>query len=167
MNLMGGNLDWALIVSLILMIVGLVGIMVPLLPGVLLILAGAVFYAFVEGFQKIGPFSLAVFALLGLVGGTAEWWASNLGAKAGGASFKALLAGMVLGTVGLIFFSLPGAILGSILGVFGVEIIRVKDWQRGLKAGGGWLLGWLLSVVIQLIVAFIMIAYFVWQVLLQ
>jgi uncharacterized protein YqgC (DUF456 family) len=71
---------------------------------------------------------------------------------------------LVLGLIGLVFASLPGAIVGSVVGVIAVELWRVGDWQKVLKSGGGWLIGWLLSTVVQLSIALIMIAIFLWQV---
>jgi uncharacterized protein YqgC (DUF456 family) len=71
---------------------------------------------------------------------------------------------LVAGLVGFVVFSLPGAIIGAILGVLLTEIIRVGDWKQALKAGSGWLLGWVLSTVFQLVIGLIMVAIFVWQV---
>jgi uncharacterized protein YqgC (DUF456 family) len=156
--------DWVLILSLILMAIGLIGVVLPVVPGIVLILAAALFYALVEGFEKLGLVTVVVLTVLGVVGVTADIWVSSLGARAGGASFLSILGGLFLGLAGLLFFSLPGAIIGSILGVLAVEMLRVKDWRRGLNAGVGWLVGWLISTVIQLTIALIMIAIFVWQV---
>ncbi len=157
-------MDWALILSLVLMAIGLIGVVLPLVPGIVLILLAALFYAVVEGFNKLDIVTVVVLTLLGLVGVTADIWVSSLGARTGGASFLSILAGLFLGLAGLLFFSLPGAIIGSILGVLGVEMLRVKDWRKGLNAGLGWLVGWLISTVVQLTIALIMIVIFVWQV---
>jgi uncharacterized protein YqgC (DUF456 family) len=129
-----------LIVALVLMVIGLLGVILPLVPGIVLVYLAAFLYAVIEGFAKIGPITLTVLTVLAVVGG------------------------LVLGLVGLIFFSLPGAIVGSVAGVIAVELWRVGDWRKVLKSGGGWLIGWLLSTVVQLSIAFIMIAIFLWQV---
>jgi uncharacterized protein YqgC (DUF456 family) len=157
------NDPW-LIVALVLMFIGLLGVILPLVPGIVLVYLAALLYAVIEGFAKIGPVTLAVLTVLTVVGVTADIWVSSLGAKVGGASVWALLGGLALGLVGLIFFSLPGAIVGAVAGVVAVELVRVGDWQKVLKSGGGWLVGWLLSTVVQLSIAFIMIAIFLWQV---
>ena len=153
-----------LIVALVLMFIGLLGVILPLVPGIVLVYLAALLYAIIEGFAKIGPITLAVLTVLAVVGVTADLWVSSLGAKVGGASVWALLGGLAPGLVGLIFFSLPGAIVGSVLGVIIVELGRVGDWRKVLKSGGGWLIGWLLSTVVQLSIALIMIAIFLWQV---
>ncbi|HID62510.1 MAG TPA: DUF456 domain-containing protein [Anaerolineae bacterium] len=153
-----------LIFVLILMFIGLLGVVLPLVPGIVLVYLAALLYAFIEGFARIGPITLAVLTVLAVVGVTADLWVSSLGAKVGGASVWALLGGLVLGLVGLIFFSLPGAIVGSIVGVVAVEMWRARDWRKVIRSGGGWLIGWLLSTVVQLSIALIMIAIFLWQV---
>jgi uncharacterized protein YqgC (DUF456 family) len=72
---------------------------------------------------------------------------------------------MVAGLVGFVIFTLPGAIIGAILGVLLTEIVRVGDWRQALKAGSGWVVGWILSTVVQLGIGLIMVAIFVWQVM--
>jgi uncharacterized protein YqgC (DUF456 family) len=156
--------DPRLIVALVLMFVGLLGVILPLVPGIVLVYLAALLYAVIEGFAKIGPITLAVLTVLAVVGVTADIWVSSLGAKVGGASVWALLGGLTLGLVGLVFFSLPGAIVGSVAGVVAVELWRVGDWEKVLKSGAGWLIGWLLSTIVQLSIALIMIAIFLWQV---
>jgi uncharacterized protein YqgC (DUF456 family) len=155
----------ALVVALIIMLIGLAGIVLPVLPGTVLIFVGALIYAIVEGFASVGWPTLLVLGLLALVATGAELWTSSLGAKAGGASGWSLLAGLAGGLIGMIFFSLPGALVGAVVGVLLVELVRVRDWRRALKAGGGWAVGWLLSVVVQLVIGLAMVAIFVWQVM--
>lgn len=154
----------ALVVTFLVMFVGLLGTVLPVLPGTVLILLGALFYAVLEGFQSVGWPTLLVLALLTVVATTADIWAGGLGARAGGASGWSVLAGLVGGLIGLVFFSLPGAILGTVLGVLISEIVRVRDWRQALRAGGGWAAGWLLSVLVQLGLGLVMVAIFVWQV---
>jgi len=146
------------------MFIGLVGIVLPLLPGSILIFAAALGYAVLDGFQTVGWVTLVVLGLLAVVATTADLWATSMGARAGGASGWSILAGMLSGLVGLLFFSLPGSIIGALLGMFLVEVLRVKDWRKALKSGGGWLMGWLLSVILELAIGLVMIAIFVWRV---
>ncbi len=154
----------ALIVTFLIMFVGLLGTVLPVLPGTVLILLGALFYAALEGFQSIGWPTLLVLAVLTVVATTADIWVGGLGARAGGASGWSVLAGLAGGLIGLVAFSLPGAIIGAVLGVLISEIVRVRDLRQALKAGGGWAAGWLLSVLVQLVLGLAMVAIFVWQV---
>jgi uncharacterized protein YqgC (DUF456 family) len=153
-----------LIVTGLLMLIGLVFTVLPGIPGPLLIFGGALLFALVEGSQIVGWPILVVLGIMAALATGAEVWAGVVGARAGGASGWGILGGLVGGLVGLVFFSLPGGIVGAVLGVLLVELIRSDDGIRALKAGGGWLLGWLLSVVIQLSLGVAMVALFWWQV---
>jgi uncharacterized protein YqgC (DUF456 family) len=154
-----------LVLVSVLMIVGLAGTLLPVIPGTVFIFAGATIYGLAEGFQVVGWPTLLILGVLAMVATTSDLWASSLGAKKGGASAWAVLMGLVGGAIGLILFSLPGAIVGAILGVLLTEIIRHRDWRQALKAGRGWLVGWVLSTVVQLGIGLVMVAIFVWQVL--
>jgi uncharacterized protein YqgC (DUF456 family) len=88
-----------------------------------------------------------------------------LGARAGGASIWSILAGGVLGLVGLIVFFPLGGIIGTILGVMLVEFWRTQDLNAALRMGGGTLAGYFLSVVVELTLGLLTIALFVFSVL--
>jgi uncharacterized protein YqgC (DUF456 family) len=152
------------VLTLFIMVIGLIGIVLPVIPGILLILLAGFVYAVAEGFQAIGWPTLLVWVVLALIALSADIWASTVGAKMGGASGWSILFGLIGGLVGLVVFSLPGAILGAIAGVLLTEIARVGDWRQAFKAGGGWMLGWLMSTVFQLVIGLVMMAIFVWQV---
>jgi len=154
----------ALVVALLIMAVGLIGTVVPFLPGTILIFAGALIYAIVDGFRAVGWPTLAILGIMAAVATTADIWASSAGAKAGGASIWSVLAGLVGGLVGMILFTLPGAIIGAVLGVLLAEFARRGDWEQALKAGGGWAIGWALSVVAHMGIGLTMVAIFAWQV---
>jgi uncharacterized protein YqgC (DUF456 family) len=153
-----------LVLALLIMLVGLIGTVLPVLPGSIVIFVAALLYALVEGFQAVGWPTLVVLGLLTVVATTADIWVSGVGARMGGASGWSVVVGLIGGFVGFILFNLPGAIAGAILGVLLTEIIRLGDWKRALKAGGGWIVGWALSTVVQLGIGLVMVAVFVWQV---
>ena len=150
--------------TFVVMFIGLVGTVLPMLPGTILIFAAALVYAALDGFQTVGWVTLVVLGLLAAGGTTADLWVSSVGAKAGGASGWSILAGMAGSLAGLLVFSLPGSIIGAMSGMFLVEVLRVKDWRKALKSGGGWLVGWLLSTIFEVGIGLVMIAIFVWRV---
>jgi uncharacterized protein YqgC (DUF456 family) len=174
---------WAFWAALIAMLIGLLGVFLPLVPGVGFIWLVALVYAIAEGFATIDPLTFAVLTILGAVGVTSDIWMSKLGAKLGGASFQALLAGLglgiagaivgvVLGLIGLVaglpflqVGAIPLAIVGALLGVFLVERHRRDDWREALKACAGWLIGCALSGIVQGGISVLMILLFVWQAL--
>ena len=153
-----------LVLTSLVMLVGLIGTVLPVIPGTILILLAALVYAIVEGFQTVGWPTLLVLGVLTFVATTADVWASSIGAKLGGASGWSVVVGLLGGLVGFVAFSLPGAIIGAVLGVLLVELIRLGDLRQALKAGSGWAIGWALSTVLQLGLGLVMVAIFVWQI---
>ncbi len=152
-----------LTVTLAAMFISLLSVLLPLVPGVALIWLVALVYAIAEGFKNIDPITMIVLSVIALPGITADIWVSSLGAKAGGASLWSIVASLVGGVVGFLVSTLPGAIIGALVGLMAVELFRAKDWRQALKASGGWIAGWLLSAVVQIITGVIMIAIFWWQ----
>lgn len=153
-----------LVLTLVVVLIGLIGIVLPIIPGTILIFLAVFVYALVDGFQAVGWPTLLALGLLTVVATTADIWASSIGAKMSGASGWSVVVGLLGGLAGFVVFSLPGAIIGAILGVLLTEIIRVGDWKQALKAGSGWVIGWVLSTVFQLCIGLVMVAVFVWQV---
>ena len=163
---------WAFGIALAAMIVGMIGVILPVVPGVGFIWLVVLVYAVAERFTAIDPLTFIVLTILGVVGFTADLWMSQAGAKAGGASIWSLLAGLLLGAVGAIVGlaflgvgAIPGAIVGAVAGVILAEYYRRKDWREAFKAGGGWLVGCTLSGGVQFFIGVLMIVIFVWQAL--
>ena len=153
---MGGDLGLAVLI----MIVGIVGSFLPLLPGPPIVWLGAFYYAYQTSFSEVGIAMLVLLAILGIVGGTADLWLGYLGASKGGASGWATLASLVGGIVGFFVLSVPGMLIGSIAAIVLVEWLRHRDWQRVLRAGTGYLVGWLLATVVEVGICVLMIALF-------
>lgn len=164
--------SWVFWVALAAMIIGLFGVILPILPDIIFIWLVALIYAIAEGFAAIDPITFAVLTLLGATGFVTEFLMGQAGAKAAGASVLSLLAGIALGAVGalvgLLFLGIgavPGAVLGAFAGIVLAEWYRLRDWQKAFKAGGGMLLGCTLSAGVQLLIGISMILIFAWQVL--
>jgi uncharacterized protein YqgC (DUF456 family) len=145
----------------IIMGVGLLGAVVPVLPGPPLVWLGAMYYSYRTDWTEVSWLTLAVLFLLAVIGSTADVWMSALGAKKTGASGWATLASMVGGFIGLLVFSLPGLFIGSIAAIALVEYSRHKDWNKVLHASKGYLAGYLLSIVVQIFTCLLMIGLFV------
>lgn len=163
---------WTFWLALAVMLIGLVGVVLPGVPGVGLIWMAALVYALAEGFATIDPITFVMLTVLAAAGVTADIWVSHAGSKLGGASWQALLAGLGLGAIGFIIGLLsggigavPGGMIGTLLGIAIVEYLRRKDWTQVARAGAGWLVGCLLSGAVQLFVSVTMILLFAWQVL--
>jgi uncharacterized protein YqgC (DUF456 family) len=145
----------------------LIGVIVPLLPGILLIWGAVLFYAAaVDGFTVISPWLFALITIIAIAAGTADWWLSLLGAKTIGASFSALLLGVVGAIIGTFLIPVPllGTLAGYALGILLGEYLRLRDWRAALRAAGGGLAGWGIGTALQLLGALVIIGLFVWAV---
>ncbi len=156
-------MDQTLILTLAIMLAGLVGCVAPVLPGPPLVWLGALFYGWQTDWEKIGPVFLAIALVVALIGGSADLWMGFLGAKKGGASLGSQVAALAGGIVGFLVlgFSVPGLLLGSIAALALFEWRRHRDWNAVLRAGGGYLAGYLLSVVVELVAALLILGFFV------
>lgn len=169
MDLLTQSLLFGLAVAF--MVLGLIGVIVPILPGILLIWLAILVYAFLTGFQAISPFSFFLLSLIALVTGTSDIWMSLLGAKTGGASRRAVLYGVLGSLVGFlagtifIIGGLFGALAGYALGILLGEYQKHRDWNLALKASVGGLTGWGLATILQLGGGILLLLIFVWRVL--
>lgn len=144
-----GNLLAALVIA-----VGLIGIVVPILPGVILIFGAILVWAFAEG----GVAAWAVFAaatVFLLISGIVKytWPGKNL--KDAGVPNRSLLLGGLLAIAGFFLIPLIGIFVGFVAGVYLSELQRLgshdKAWPstvHALKAAG-------LSILIELLGALV------------
>jgi uncharacterized protein YqgC (DUF456 family) len=157
-----------LALTLVLMFVGLLGSVLPGLPGVPLIFLSALVYAILTDSSTVGAVILVVLFVFAAIALIADFVATSYGARRFGASNWGTVGGAVGGIagalVGLLFLgigSLFGLILGTIAGVFIGEYLKRKrqgqqesgspgsDWRRASHAAGGVLIGYLASAVVQ------------------
>ena len=157
--------------AVVFMVIGMLGTLIPVLPGIPIIWLSVLFYAIVEGFTAIDPFTFIILTLIALVVGTADIWMSMLGAKTGGASGRSMLFGCLGSFLGFIVGSifvigqLIGALIGYVLGILLSEYQKHKDWNLAVKASLGGLAGRGLAAAVQFGGGILMLIIFVWQVL--
>jgi len=145
------------VLAAVVMLLGLAGVVLPALPGLALIWLAALGYGLLAGWGASGPWLFGLITLLGLAGLGSELWVTSAGARVAGASGWSVLAGIVLGLIGLLFFSPIGAVIGLTLGILGGEYLRLKDWRKALSAAGGTLAGCGVSYGVKLLLGIVMI----------
>lgn len=149
---------WTL--TALLMLIGLIGTVVPILPSTLLILAAALVHKLLLP-GSITWFAFAWIALFFVLSVIADIGCTLLGTKLFGGS-KWGMAGAGGGAMLGMFFSLPALILGTIFGAMAAEKFAAKRTHReALRSGAGAAVGFLLSTVARLGCAIVMIALFV------
>ncbi|MBL8394517.1 MAG: DUF456 domain-containing protein [Candidatus Accumulibacter sp.] len=147
-------------VALAAMLLGLLGVFLPLLPGVPLLFGGMLLAAWLDDFTRIGTTTLIALGVLTLAAWLVETLASVWGVKRAGASGLAIV-GAGVGAVLGIFAGLPGLILGPIVGAICGEYIARRDQRTAARAGLAAGIGFLVAIVAKLAIAVTMLAIFV------
>lgn len=148
---------WVLAFALI--AVGLIGTVMPALPGPPLVLLGILLAAWIDRFAKISGLVCAIVSVLALAAIAIDWIAGALGARRVGASKWAVVGatvGAILGVLsgfwGLLFMPLAGAAIG--------EFIARQDLLRAGQVGLATWIGMLLGTVAKLAIVAMMIGIF-------
>lgn len=156
-------MDTPLIIGSALAIVGVIGSIVPALPGPILGYGALVLLYVSKGADGISPVSLGVFGgfliLITLLSYVAPVW----GARFSGASKRGIWGAVIGALVGLIFFLPLGLFLGAFLGAVIGELSTGKESGAAFKAGVGTLLGSVMVIFLQTVFAVIMAAYYFFQ----
>jgi len=148
----------------LLVIVGLVGTVLPALPGLPLVFCGMLLAAWTDGFHHIGVPMLVVLGLLTLFSLGIDLWATAHGAKRVGASRLAVV-GAMLGTLGGLVFGPLGLLLGPFAGALGGELLHRRSLRgehlgQAAKVGIGTWFGIVLGTALKLALAFAMLGLF-------
>lgn len=145
-------MDWPFLLALALLLGGVLGSVVPLLPGVPLSLAGIYAYWWGTGFGDPGLFFVLVATVLGVAAVVAEYAGSAISARAGGGSVRSAAVAGVVGVVALFTTGPLGMLVAVALATFAVELVRTRDAGRGVKTATFAIVGLLASAVFQLVV---------------
>jgi uncharacterized protein YqgC (DUF456 family) len=144
------------VIGISLVLVGLAGLVVPVLPGAPLMFLGVLAVAWADGFTRIGPTGLVVTGVLAALVFIADYIAGAVGARAFGSSWWGLL-GAFLGLIAGWPLGLPGLILGPIVGAVVLEYFKEPDFKRAGKIGLGTLVGFILGTAVKYALAFLLI----------
>lgn len=148
------------ILSIALMVAGLAGAVLPVLPGAALVLAGAVLGAWIDGFERVGGWTVGVLVALALLSSVLDYVAGVLGAKKVGASKQALI-GAAVGTVAGLFLGFVGVLVLPFVGAAAGEYLARRDHRAAARVGVATGIGLVVAMVAKLVIAFVMIGVFV------
>jgi uncharacterized protein YqgC (DUF456 family) len=149
---------WTLVVLLI--VAGIAGTLLPMLPGTALVFAGLLLGAWIDDFTRVSGLTVGVLGVLTLVSWAVDYLSGLLGAKKVGATPQAVvgaaigtLLGIFTGLWGLIFMPLAGAAIG--------EYIAIRDLVQARRVGIATWIGMMVGAVMKIAITFLMIGVFV------
>ena len=144
----------------LLVVAGLLGLVLPAIPGAPLIFAGLLLAAWAENFTYIGFWTLVALGLIALLTYGIDFWATMFGAKKFGASKRAVVGALIGAAAGL-FMGLPGMIFCPFIGAVIGELSAQPNIQRATQAGIGATIGLVIGAALKIAMAFAMIGIFV------
>jgi hypothetical protein len=153
------------LVAIALAVVGVVGVVVPLLPGALLSVAGALLYWWSTGYTDPSFPVLAALVFVGVLTVVLDYFGGAIAARAGGASSLTTGAAVVVGLVLLVVTGPVGFLLGIAATVFAVEFYRNEDAEASVRVALYATVGVLASTVVQVLLTSAMLVVLVLAVL--
>ncbi|WP_211361821.1 DUF456 domain-containing protein [Pseudonocardia cypriaca] len=142
-------MDVATVLAAVLVVVGIVGIALPILPGLVLVVAGV-------GVWAVGRADFVAWTVLGivvaivLVGSVVKYLVPGRRLRDSGVPGRTIAAGAVLGVVGFFVIPVVGLFIGFVLGIYLAELARLGGHEaawpstRRALAAVGW------SIVIEM-----------------
>lgn len=152
--------SWPFLIAILVMLLGVIGTVLPALPGTPLIFLAAAGYGYYEGFHKITPTILIILFVIMAITFIVDYLAGVIGAKKYGASRYGTWGSFIGGIAGVIIFNIPGLLVGPFLGAVAGEIINGTEIKSALRVGFGTVVGLAGGAMIKLIFALSMIVVF-------
>jgi len=157
-------IDWPLVSAFLLqwltltfMLIGLVGLIIPIFPGLMVIWAAALIYGIAaHAFGPKGWILFILITILMLIGGVIDNILMGAKARESGAAWVSIWVSYAAGLIGSIFFTPLIGLVSAPAGLFASEFIHRKDWRAALKTVGAMLIGWGWSFGVRLIIGIAM-----------
>ncbi len=153
------DINFLWVASAALIVIGLAGTVLPILPGTLLVWAGVVLGAWIDDFTRVSVGTVVVISVLAVLAWALDFVAGLMGAKRAGASKQALIGaavgtvvGLLMGLVGVLFMPLVGAAAG--------EYWAKENQARALKVGVATWVGLMVGMVAKVVLSFVMVGVF-------
>ena len=161
-SLKAKNLDIALIIiGLILAIAGMVGCILPVIPGPILSFSALILLSWTKNWQIFSQAFLIVMGVLTALLMILDYAAPALGAKKYGASKRGMWGSAIGMLVGIFFIPPWGMIVGAFVGALAGELASGKSGRKALRAGWGILVGNVLGVGLKLAFTAVVLFYYI------
>ena len=145
-----GNMDTGIVLLVaVAMAVGLVGTLLPLLPGLPIIWVAALVYGLLTDFGTAGWVAFGLITVLLVAGMVAGVVLPHRRVSAGGAPMTTVAAGVGLGIIGFFVIPVIGLPLGAVVGVLPAERARTQDWDVAWTSTKNLLVGFGIGVAVE------------------
>ena len=141
------------------MLIGLLGLVVPIMPGLVIIWVAALGYGLFAGFGTLGWVMFALITVLMIVGSVVDNILMGAKAHESGAPWWVVLVALAAGILGNFALPIIGGLVAALLALFLVEYARRKDAKAALKSMKGMLIGCGWAFVIRFIMGLFMIGF--------
>lgn len=146
------------------LVLGVIGAVAPVVPGPPLIWLSALIWAWADGSNHVGWPTLVLMGVLALVAESVDIALSTWFARRTGASWRSLFVAGLAAVIGLIVWSLPGALIGAGVGVIASEMLRTRgDLRTTLHSSSGLAIGYVAGIAAQLLLVLAMLLLFTLQ----
>jgi uncharacterized protein YqgC (DUF456 family) len=146
------------LVASVLLVAGVVGSVLPAVPGGLLSTTGVGYYWWAGG--DIAPLAFGLLVVLGLSTVAVDWLGGAVSARVGGASLRATAAAALAGVALAVVAGPLGLVAGVFAVVFALEFRRHGDARRGGRTAAYATAGILVSTAMQLLLTATMLGVF-------
>jgi uncharacterized protein len=147
------------VLAVILVLAGFAGLVLPLIPGAVLLFAGLWLAAWVENYAYVGVGTLVALGIMATLTYICDAAGTAFGAKRYGASGRAMV-GAAAGAVIGIFFGLPGILLGPFIGAVAGELSVRPGLRDATRVGLGATIGLAIAAAAKLALGFAMVGVF-------
>ena len=159
------------LLAYVLMFIGLIGSILPIVPGPVLILSGIILWAWGDGFSSISWPTLLFVGMLAVLAWGSDLILTALFSRRSGASWKAIAAAIVGGLVGGLLFggwipvigTVIATVAGGVVGIIAFEYYDKRELRAALRASTGYVVAFLVSSALEAFLGISMILIFAWQ----
>jgi uncharacterized protein YqgC (DUF456 family) len=151
---------WVLAITLVVILVGIAGTFLPMLPGVPLVFIAIAAYGWHEGFQNVSPRYLVIIACVTVLTLFVDYLSTYLGAKYFGSSKKGVYGAVIGSFAGLFIFPPLGLLFGPWVGAVIGEYLQGNDLEKAMRSGMGAVIGLFSGIAFKVAIALIMLVSF-------
>jgi uncharacterized protein YqgC (DUF456 family) len=157
--------DWLTLILVQLgMLAGIAVLVIPVLPGLVIMWLAALAFGFAAGgWSTTGLILFGLITIVMVIGSLVDNVLMAMGASKGGAAWQTVVAATIAGILGTIIFPPFGGIIAALLIAAAIEFVRYRRADHALRAGAGVAVGWGLSFVVRLALGILlMILWWAW-----